>query len=330
MGLVLSRLNVPAARPVLVGDRWRAMWLERLENVPLFFEPWLRHQRRDAYWKHGSVCEDYAAIQCPVYAVGGWTDAYKNAIPRLLERLSVPRKGLIGPWAHGYPHFARPGPQIGFLQEMLRWWDYWLKGIDTGVMDEPMLRAWMTDSVRPASNHPTLPGRWVAEASWPPPGITPQRLVLTDEGLRNEAAHFSARSLCSPLTVGNVREAGFHLVADTTRQKISGTTTCSRWFSTRGRSTARSRSSVPRASPRPRRTSRLPTSWSGYATCTRPANRCGSAMACSTSPTATDTKSPRRWRPGNATACIFSSTMPARCFRPVTASDSRSRRLTGR
>ena len=188
--------------PMLVGDRWRAMWLERLENVPLFFEPWLRHQRRDAYWKHGSVCEDYAAIQCPVYAVGGWTDAYKNAIPRLLERLSVPRKGLIGPWAHGYPHFARPGPQIGFLQEMLRWWDYWLKGIDTGVMDEPMLRAWMTESVRPASNHPTLPGRWVAEASWPPPGITPQRLVLTDEGLGNEAAHFTARTLCSPLTVG--------------------------------------------------------------------------------------------------------------------------------
>ena len=85
---------------------------------------------------------------------------------------------------------------------MLRWWDYWLKGIDTGVMDEPMLRAWMTDSVRPASDHPTLPGRWVAEASWPPAGITPQRLVLTDEGLRHEAAHFTARTLCSPLTVG--------------------------------------------------------------------------------------------------------------------------------
>src|SRR5262249_43856965 len=188
--------------PMLVGDRWRAMWLERLANVPLFFELWLQHQRRDAYWKHGSVCADYAAIQCPVYAVGGWTDAYKNAIPRLLERLSVPRKGLIGPWAHGYPHFARPGPQIGFLQETLRWWDYWLKGIDTGVMDEPMLRAWMTESVKPASRHETLPGRWVAEPSWPPPGITPQRLFLTDEGLRNEAAHFTARSLCSSQTVG--------------------------------------------------------------------------------------------------------------------------------
>ena len=99
--------------PMLVGDRWRAMWLERLENVPLFLELWLQHQRRDAYWKHGSVCEDYAAIQCPVYAAGGWTDGYTNAIPRLLERLTVPRKGLIGPWAHGYPHFARPGPSAG-------------------------------------------------------------------------------------------------------------------------------------------------------------------------------------------------------------------------
>jgi predicted acyl esterase len=93
------------------------------------------------------------AIQSPVYAVGGWTDGYKNAIPRLLERLAVPRKGLIGPWAHGYPHFALPGPQIGFLQETLRWWDYWLKGIDTGVMDEPILRAWMTESIKPASHH---------------------------------------------------------------------------------------------------------------------------------------------------------------------------------
>ncbi len=188
--------------PLLVGDSWRAMWLERLQNVPLFFETWLQHQRRDAYWKHGSVCEDYAAIQCPVYAVGGWTDGYKNAIPRLLERLSVPRKGIIGPWAHAYPHFAFPGPQIGFLQEMLRWWDYWLKGIDTGVMDEPMLRAWMTDSVKPATHHDSLPGHWIAEPCWPSPGISPRRLFLTDEGLRDAKKTLTARAVCSLQTVG--------------------------------------------------------------------------------------------------------------------------------
>jgi uncharacterized protein len=188
--------------PMLVGDRWRAMWLERLENVPLFLESWMRHQRRDAYWRHGSVCEDYGAIQCPVYAVGGWTDGYTNVVPRLLERLEVPRKGLIGPWAHAYPHFALPGPQIGFLQETLRWWDQWLKGIDTGVMDEPMLRAWITESVKPAPHHDELPGRWVAEPSWPSPGIVPQRLFLTDAGLRAQAAPLAARAVCSPQTVG--------------------------------------------------------------------------------------------------------------------------------
>ena len=188
--------------PMLVGDEWRAMWMERLQNTPLFFEPWLHHQRRDAYWKHGSVCENYDAIQCAVYAVGGWTDGYKNAIPRLLERLNVPRKGLIGPWAHAYPHFALPGPQIGFLQEILRWWDYWLKGIDTAVMDEPMLRTWMTDSVKPASHHDTLPGRWIAESSWPSPGIKPRRLFLTDMGLQDAAASLTPRPVCSPQTVG--------------------------------------------------------------------------------------------------------------------------------
>jgi predicted acyl esterase len=90
--------------PTVVGERWREMWLERLHGARPMIEPWLTHQRRDGYWRHGSVCEDYAAIQCPVYAVGGWTDGYKNAIPRLLEGLTVPRKGLIGPWSHAYPH----------------------------------------------------------------------------------------------------------------------------------------------------------------------------------------------------------------------------------
>ena len=203
LGLLLLRRNVPSARPrcwsAMTGGRcgWSACRTCRCSS-----SCWLQHQRRDAYWKHGSVCEDFAAIQCPVYAVGGWTDAYTNAIPRLLEGLTVPRKGLIGPWAHGYPHFALPGPQIGFLQEMLRWWDHWLKGIDTGVMDEPMLRAWMTESVRPATHHEVLPGRWVAEPSWPSPGITPRRLFLTDEGLRDASAPLTARAVCSPQTVG--------------------------------------------------------------------------------------------------------------------------------
>jgi len=188
--------------PDLVGEGWRSMWLRRMEHLPLFLERWLSHQHRDAYWRHGSVCEDYGAIACPTYVVGGWTDGYTNAVPRLLQHLQVPRKGLIGPWAHAYPHFAQPGPQIGFLQEMRRWWDRWLKGIDNGVMDEPMLRSWICDSVKPASRHDTLPGRWVVEPAWPPPGVTIQRLFLTDAGLTQQTAPLTARPVRSPLTLG--------------------------------------------------------------------------------------------------------------------------------
>ena len=178
------------------------MWRQRLENVPLFLEGWMRHQRRDAYWRRGSVCEDYGAIQCPVFAVGGWTDGYTNTIPRLLEHLQGPRKGLIGPWAHGYPHIARPGPQIGFLQEILRWWDHWLKGEANGLMDEPMLRAWISENVAPAADHAELPGRWVAEDRWPPVESVSSDLLLSNDGLRAAALPLTSIDLRTSETVG--------------------------------------------------------------------------------------------------------------------------------
>ncbi len=81
----------------LLGDAWRKTWLERLKQQPLLVATWLRHQRRDAYWKHGSICEDWGAITCPVYLVGGWADGYSNTIPRMLAHLKCPKKGLIGP-----------------------------------------------------------------------------------------------------------------------------------------------------------------------------------------------------------------------------------------
>ena len=112
--------------PALRAD-WREMWLERLQAEPFLPAVWLRHQRRDGYWRHGSVGEDFSAIRAAVLAVGGWGDAYKNAVPQLVAGLTAPVKGIIGPWVHKYPHFAVPEPRIGFLQEALRWWDRWLQ-----------------------------------------------------------------------------------------------------------------------------------------------------------------------------------------------------------
>ncbi|MFD5723820.1 CocE/NonD family hydrolase [Streptomyces sp. NPDC127036] len=157
--------------PAIVGDRWRAMWHERMEHTRPWVLEWLRHQRRDDYWRHASVCEDYGAVRCPVLASSGWADGYSNAVTRLLGNLDVPRKGLIGPWSHKFPHLGEPGPAIGYLQEVVRWWDHWLKGVDNGVMDGPMLRTWMQESVPPSTSYEERPGRWVGEPTWPSPHI---------------------------------------------------------------------------------------------------------------------------------------------------------------
>jgi uncharacterized protein len=183
---------------------WRKLWLNRLQGSRLWLKTWLEHQHRDAYWKHGSVCEDYTGIACPVYAVGGWADGYCRAVFRLVENLKVPRKGLIGPWAHTYPHLARPEPAIGFLQECLRWWDHWLKGRDTGIMGEPALRLFMQDSAPPQSWYEERSGRWVAEPAWPSPHIEPWIFGLAPGGkLRARAdAGLEPVAIKSPLWVG--------------------------------------------------------------------------------------------------------------------------------
>jgi hypothetical protein len=201
-GSAMFSHNARPPDPALVGDRWQALWRERIEGSGLWLDTWLRHQRRDAYWRHGSVCEDFAAIACPVYAVGGWADAYTNAIPRLMQGLGGPRKAMIGQWAHRYPHMALPGPAVGFLQLAVQWWDTHLKGRPTGITREPFLRVFMPESVRPAHVYAERPGRWVAEAAWPSPRIRPWRLALTPGRLESSPGREVALGLRSPETVG--------------------------------------------------------------------------------------------------------------------------------
>ena len=190
--------------PAIVGEQWREEWMSRLEANEPWLDIWLRHQRRDGYWRHGSICEDYSAVQCPVMLVSGWADGYSNAVFRMLENLKVPRKGLVGPWSHRYPHMGIPGPAIDFLHECTLWWDKWLKGIDNGIEHDPMLRVWMQDSVPPTANYVERPGRWVAEADWPSPNIrehvlpvAPHRICNEDERAGDEVV-----SIQSPLAVG--------------------------------------------------------------------------------------------------------------------------------
>ncbi len=166
--------------PMLVGDQWRKLWLERLENMPFLASIWLAHQRRDDYWKHGSVCENYPSMTAAVLSIGGWHDGYRNTISHLVTNVQAPVKGIVGPWIHKYPHYAGPQPAIGFLQEACRWWDRWLKDVPTGVESDPDYRVWLMDSVAPKRWLPERPGRWVAENSWPSNNIEIQAWTLCE------------------------------------------------------------------------------------------------------------------------------------------------------
>ena len=189
--------------PEIVGESWRDMWMERIKHNQPWIINWLKHQRRDTYWKQGSVCEDFSKIKIPVYAVSGWADNYSESVPRLLASLKGPRLGLVGPWAHSYPFDATVAPAIGWLQEAIRWFDHWLKHKDTGIMKEPMYRAWMQDSVPPKTAYLERPGRWVGETQWPSPRIVHEKCYLNFSGiLASKKTAPKKIGICSPLWVG--------------------------------------------------------------------------------------------------------------------------------
>ncbi len=166
--------------PAIVGEDWLDLWRERLETLQPFGHEWLAHQRRDEFWQHGSVCENPDAIRCPVYMVGGWADPYRGAVLRMLAAAPDRVRGVIGPWAHVYPHQGAPGPAIDFLALCRSFFAQHLRDEGSGLDDEPALRAWMQDAVPPQPGYDVRPGRWVAEDAWPPER-EPLRLELPND-----------------------------------------------------------------------------------------------------------------------------------------------------
>ena len=188
--------------PAILGERWKQIWMERLENEPFLMTPWMQHPHRDAYWKHGSICEDFGGIEAACLCVGGWNDAYSNAVPRLMRGLRSPCKAIIGPWVHKYPHFAVPEPRIGFLQEALRWWDFWLKGEPSGVTRDPAFRIYIMDAQKPGEGQEYWPGRWIGDEIWGAGNTQSKEWHLNADGIGGTPGEEKALTVFSPQSVG--------------------------------------------------------------------------------------------------------------------------------
>ncbi|MEW5718412.1 MAG: CocE/NonD family hydrolase [Chloroflexota bacterium] len=140
--------------------------IARFESEPWIFQ-WLREQRDGPFWQRMSLRPRYDAIEIPTLLVGGWLDGYTDSIPRMLEKMHAPTRAIIGPWPHAWPDSADPGPRIDGKYEMLRWWDHWLKGQATGIMDEPRFAIYAQHSYRPSLDVQNIPGAWRYEDGWP-------------------------------------------------------------------------------------------------------------------------------------------------------------------
>ena len=147
----------------------------RFDAAPWSLE-YFRHQRDGAFWR--SPVRPLHTIQVPCFLIGGLADGYRDSIPRMLEQVKAPVRALIGPWNHSFPNDADFGPRIEWREDSVRWWDYWLKGRDTGVLEDPKLVIFMRHWFPPNPNLEEVPGEWRVEAGWPPNHQTKSTLYL--------------------------------------------------------------------------------------------------------------------------------------------------------
>ncbi|WP_236790582.1 CocE/NonD family hydrolase [Amycolatopsis sp. GM8] len=159
--MMLEQLIPPLLNTSSAEEQRR--WRRRLREGEPIFDDFVEHGPGDPIWRERAI--DASAIEVPALCVGGWRDKNADAIPRAFERFTGPKKLLMGPWMHTSPEDS-PFETVDFLPIALRWWDHWLRGIDTGLMAEPPVTLYLQGE---------RPG-WRSYDSWPP---ATKELVLT-------------------------------------------------------------------------------------------------------------------------------------------------------
>jgi hypothetical protein len=167
--------------------------LDQRFDTPPWSLLYLKHQHDGEFWR--SPVRPLSEIKIPCFLIGGLLDGYRDSIPRMLEQVKAPVKALVGPWNHTFPHDAVPGPQIEWREDAVRWWDYWLKGSDTGAFFDAKLVIFMRHWHPPDPNLQNVPGEWRVVEGWPPREMKPVTLYL-------QASH----TLASPVSPPDVHQ----------------------------------------------------------------------------------------------------------------------------
>jgi len=155
--------SMPGAPDFVMDEEWE----RNRFNVEPSVYAYMRQQRDGPWWDRASARGKYRDMKVPGFHIGGWFDGYRNSLPRMLENVDAPVKAMIGPWDHYFPHNAWPAPQVEWRHEAVRWFDQWLKGEDTGILDEPKFAVYVRHYYPPDPAIESIPGEWRWEDGWP-------------------------------------------------------------------------------------------------------------------------------------------------------------------
>jgi len=170
--------NARPGAPGYVIDE--AYFRDRFDTPPWMLT-WKREQRDGPFWDRASWRGRQSEIKVPGFHIGGWYDGYRDSLPRMLQHAGGPVKAMIGPWSHAFPHEPYPKPGMEWRHEAVRWFDHWLKGVDTGIMREPRFAVYIRDWHPPGPYLETAPGRWRWEDGWPIARTEQRVLHLRDD-----------------------------------------------------------------------------------------------------------------------------------------------------
>ena len=286
--------NARPPDPRLYGDGWHEAWLERLETLEPWIEHWLGHQRRDAYWKHGSVCEDYSRdrVRPSTRSAGRGRVHERGAAPP--RRALRPAQGDHRALGARLPRERRPRagdrvpPGDGALVRPLA------EGASTRG-------SWTSRCC--ASGCRTRWRRSRPTSAGGPLGGRGGMAVSADRDVGSWELRSASPASCSACSgAGPRRASGVPRASRRTSRPTSGRTTRSRSRSTASRSKGRSRSWASRRRPWSwRSTVRAPSSSCASATSSPTGRRRSSRAASSTSRTARATSMRSRSSPGGAT-----------------------------
>jgi putative CocE/NonD family hydrolase len=173
-------MNAMPPHPPFRGAAWRDEWRARLDATPPWLFPWVREQLDGPYWRRGSLAPDYDALECPVFQVAGWSDAYVDAAFRIQERCrnAASVRTLVGNWVHSFPDDAYPGPNLDWMHELVRFFDRYLKGVENGWEDEATITWFEREYADPEPFPVTWPGRWRAASAFPVAGTSTMSVFL--------------------------------------------------------------------------------------------------------------------------------------------------------